>query len=162
MRLGVGIPGSANGAKADSPARLAGEAPFDRLRALSKRSASKRPVARKERGESNALGIRRKSASPEGASVIPKTKSARQAPKWRLMNNRKRQAERLLTLTNQLRFRMTLSLSKRVPAGLKARPHKAQGFSPVWPPSRPRPERPPANSRPGKSVAISPLHIVPE
>jgi Transposase IS200 like len=35
-------------------------------------------------------------------------------------------------------------------AGLKARPHKAQGFSPVWLQPRPRPERPPANSLPGK------------
>jgi hypothetical protein len=29
-------------------------------------------------------------------------------------------------------FKMTLSLSKDVPAGLKARPHKAQGFSPAF------------------------------
>ena len=76
---------------------------------------------------------------------------------------------------NILRFRMILSFSKGVPAGLKARPrkaqgdgvpaglkarpHKAQGFSPMWLPPRLRPERPPANSLPRKNAAISPLQI---
>ncbi len=46
---------------------------------------------------------------------------------------------------NERRFRMTLNLSKGVPAGLKARSHKAQGFSPAFRRNAPRPERSPAN-----------------
>jgi len=69
-------PGSANGAKGDTPASLTGARVLGEVLVGEMGRPEKVLVARKERAESNALGIPGGSARPEGASVSPETKSA--------------------------------------------------------------------------------------
>ena len=63
----------------------------------------------------------------------------RPGPSWEILSNVTKRG------AGERRFTMILSLPKDIPAGLKARSHEAQGFSPAFRRNAPRPERSPAN-----------------